>query len=147
METSRRLREWSAAHGAAETYFLQVIESCEGDPKRAAVELGRVGSQYKLPALGIPIAAESLRSLGSDLSKPDRHVCRAVGAFGLVTFRRWPDRSGTKAPQPTTRQMLETMRAVEDLARNIALRPTYLDNAIWLLCARSGAHLSNAELA
>lgn len=145
--SAHMLRDWSAQHGSAEHYFLDVLAECDGDPKAAAVQLGKPGSPHKLPALGVPIAAEALRNLGFDLSKPDRHVCRAVGAFGLVSFRRWPDRSRKRAPQGSIAEMLETMRAVESLGRSVRLRPTYVDIAIWLLCARSGAGLANAELA
>jgi hypothetical protein len=145
-KTARILQGWSVLHGSAENYFVEVIRSVGGDPKRAALELGRVGGDWKLPGFGVPIAAEALRNLGFDLSKPDRHVCRAVGSFGLVEFRRWTDRSGTKAPSPRIEEMMKVMAAVESFARGVGVRATFLDNAIWLLCARSGCHLTNEEL-
>lgn len=51
--------------------------------------------------MGIPLAAEFLKNLGYDVAKPDRHICRAVGEFGWVEFKSWPDRSGNKAPYPS----------------------------------------------
>jgi len=143
---ARRLHEWSTTHGSADSYFLSLLDSCQHDPKQAALALGANGSDYKLPGLGIALAAETLRNLGYDLSKPDRHVCRAAGAFGLVAFRRWPNRRGTKAPEANPRELLDTMMGVEEMARAVGVQATYLDTAIWILCARSGAHLKNADL-
>jgi len=134
-ETARILSNWSTAHGSAEHYFLDVIKRSMGDPKGAAVALGKTGSAKKLPALGVPIAAESLRNMGFDVSKPDRHVCRAVGSFGLVRFRTWQDRRGAKPPQASAAEMLATMTIVERIGRLVGERPTLIDNAIWLLCA------------
>ena len=145
-QTARILRDWSTSRGSAEQYFLDVIRSSGADPKEAAVALGEAGSTKKLPALGVPIAAESLRNMGFDLCKPDRHVCRAIGSFGLVQFRKWTDRTGTKSPASSVSEMLETMTVVEKIARIIGERPTFVDNAIWLLCCKGGIHMSNAEL-
>ncbi len=145
-KTSRILRDWSTKHGCAEHYFLVVMRSSEDDPKRAAIALGDNGSGKKLPGLGVPLAAESLRNMGFDVSKPDRHLCRAMGSFGLVRFRKWPDRAGTKPPSATSSEMLETMTIVERMAKIIGERPTFVDNAVWLLCCKGGVHISNADL-
>jgi len=146
-QTARILRDWSADHGSAEHYFMDVIDCQGGDPKRAAVALGEAGSAKKLPALGVPIAAESLRNLGFDLCKPDRHMCRAVGSFGLVRFRKWSDCTGTRPPKRSVCEMLETMTVVERMARVVEARSTFVDTAIWLLCSQMGLHMLNAELA
>lgn len=145
--TARLLQKWSTERGSAEDYFLDVIKSCGGDPKCAAVQLGHPSSRKKLPGLGLAIAAESLRNMGFDLCKPDRHLCRATGSFRLVQFRRWPDYSGTKPPQATPSEMESVMVVVESLARMVGKRPSLLDNAIWLLCAKSGLHMTNEKLA
>lgn len=146
-KTARLLSEWSTKHGSADHYFLTLLAANGGDPKRAAVALGTPDSPKKLPGLGVPIAAESLRNLGYDVCKPDRHLCRAVGSWGLVQFRKWPDRAGTKAPAASASEMLSTMTAVESLAREVGTRATLFDNAIWLLCAQTGLRMSNARLA
>jgi len=145
-QTALILRNWSTSHGSAEHYFLDVVDSSRGDLKVAAIALGKKGSTKKLPALGVPIAAESLRNMGFDLCKPDRHVCRAMGSFGRVLFRRWTDRAGTKPPKATACEMLETMTVVETIARIVGAQATFVDNAIWLLCCKSGLHMSNADL-
>lgn len=123
------------------------MASSNGDPKQTAIKLGIPGSAKKLPGLGIPIAAEGLRNMGFDVCKPDRHICRAMGSLCLVRFRRWPDRTGNKRPDATASEMLATMSVVETTARFAGVRPTLLDTAIWLLCARMGLGLRNAQLA
>ena len=145
-KTSQLLCEWSVRHGSAEHYFIEVIETC-GDPKIAAVALGKPGSVKKLPALGVPIAAETLRNMGYDICKPDRHLCRAVGSFDLVGFSKWPDKSKRRAPAATEAEMLGTMIAVESLSMLVKESVAHIDNAIWLLCAQMGLSMSNAELA
>ena len=147
LKTARVLSAWSRQHGSAVSFFLDVIAAEAGDVKLAAVALGKPGGPKKLPSLGVPIAAESLRNLGFDMAKPDRHVCRAVGSFGLVQFRNWPDASGNKPPQATVSEQLQTMAAIEAVAKLVGERCTFVDNAVWLLCSRSGLGLSNASLA
>ena len=85
--------------------------------------------------------------MGFDLCKPDRHLCRATGSFGLIQFRRWPDHSGTKPPEATPSEMESVMIVVESLAHVVGERPTLVDNAIWLPCAKSGLYTSNEALA
>ncbi len=140
------LRRWSNAHGSAEDFFLNTYRLNGSDPKRLVVALGSIASQRKLPAMGIPIAAECVRNLGFDVCKPDRHLCRAVGAFGMVRFQSWPDQAKSKAPRPTPDEMVETMSQIESFALLVGERPTFVDNAIWLLCAKSGVRLSNSDL-
>lgn len=147
LRTARVLSAWSRQHGSAESYFLDVLSAEAGDVKRAAVALGKPSSPKKLPALGVPIAAESLRNLGFDLAKPDRHVCRAVGSFGLVRFHNWPDTSGNRAPQAGVSEQLQTMAAIAAVAKLVGERCTFVDNAVWLLCSRTGLGMSNASLA
>lgn len=71
--SAERLATWSQANGSAESYFIQLMDDAGSDPKLAALSLGTPG-EYKLPGLGIPLAAEALKNLGFDLAKPDRHV-------------------------------------------------------------------------
>ena len=147
IDTARLLTEHSRVHGTAESYFTSLIQRVEGDPKQAALRLGSA-SEYKLPAFGVPLAAEALKNLGFDVAKPDRHIVRAVASFGLVPFRNWPDRTGRLAPAVSSRtSYLAVMEAVQDLATAASVPVVMVDNAIWLLCARSGLYLTNLELA
>ena len=147
IRAARILFEHSRAHGTAESYFTSLVRRFDGDPKQAVLRLGREG-EYKLPAFGEALAAEALKNLGFDVAKPDRHVMRAVGSFGLVPFEHWPDRSGRGAPRTSSRKLLlAVMKAVEEIARAASTPVVLVDNAIWMLCAKSGLHLSNPQLA
>ena len=145
--TARLLSEHSSAHGTAESYFTSLVRRLDGDPKRAALHLGSSG-EYKLPAFGAALAAEALKNLGFDLAKPDRHVTRAVASFGLVPFGDWPGRNGRTAPSVSSRKSyLAVMGAVQDIATAVGRPVVMVDNAIWLLCTKSGLYLTNPELA
>ena len=147
---ARKLLDHSRMHGSAESYFTNLVQRCDGDPKRAALHLGLPGkyNKYKLPAFGVALAAEALKNLGFPVAKPDRHVGRAMGSFGLVHFERWPGRNGRTAPPLTSkRSLLAVMTAVQDIATAANTPVVLVDNAIWLLCAKSGLYLTNPELA
>ena len=106
----------------------------------------------KLPGLRVALAAEALKNLGYDVAKPDRHVMRAIGSFGLVRFDRWQDArdagNGRAPPSSTSRErLLAVMAAVEEIANAANKSVALVDNAIWLLCAKSALHLTNRELA
>lgn len=144
---ARRLHEHSRLHGTAESYFTVLVRQLDGDPKKAALQLGSPGKD-KLPAFGVALAAEALKNLGFDVAKPDRHVKRAVASFGLVPFEKWSDRNGRTAPSYASKKLhLAVMGAVQNIAASASVPVVTADNAIWLLCARSGLHLTNEELA
>ena len=105
IHTARKLAEYSKTHGAAERYFTSLMHQYDNDPKQVALCLG-LSNKYKLPSFGVPLAAEALKNLGFDVAKPDRHILRAMGSFGLVHFNRWSDRSKNKPPTIPTRSEL-----------------------------------------
>lgn len=146
IKTSRKLHNWSQSRGSAEDYFVSLCLRFESDPKKVALEIGSPESKYKLPTFGVPLAAEALRNMGFDLAKPDRHILRAAGSFGLIHFAKWPDKSANKAPQASKVELLSTMIALENFAMSQSQHTSYVDNAIWLLCAKSGLGFSNADL-
>ena len=144
---ARLLAEHSRLHGTAEHYFTSLVRRLDGDPKQAALRLGLPGKD-KLPAFGVALAAEALKNLGFDVAKPDRHVKRAVASFGLVPFGNWPGRAGRAAPSLSSRtSYLAVMEAVQDIATAAGRPVVAIDNAIWMLCAKSGLYLTNPELA
>ena len=149
---ARKLLQHSRTHGTADAYFTSLMQRCGEDPKLAALCLGCPGKD-KLPSLGVPLAAEALKNLGFNVAKPDRHVVRAVGSFGMAEFGRWSDetdlRTGTTAPNPTPKRQLAAMTAVQEIAGAADEPVVLVDNAIWLLCAerKSGLYLPNSELA
>ena len=145
------LLQRSSTHGTADGYFTSLLDECGGDPKQVALRLGCAGAD-KLPAFGVPLAAEALKNLGFDVAKPDRHIMRAIGSFGLVRFNRWQSKrdegGGRQPPGSTSRKRLrDVMAAVEKIASAANERVAFVDNAIWLLGAKSGLHLTNRELA
>ena len=146
--SARLLYKHSCHHGRAVSCFTLLLRGAGGDPKKAAVRLGSRGSKDKLPAFGVPLAAEALKNLGFDVAKPDRHVTRAVASFGLVPFENWRNRNGWTAPSyASKRSYLAVMRAVQDIAASACVPVVTVDNAIWLLGAKSGLHMTNPELA
>lgn len=150
IETAERLARYSRERGTADGYFTSLVRECQGDPKQAAFRLGTDPS-IKFPSVGVPLAAETLRNLGFDVAKPDRHVMRAVGCFGLVgDLGVWSTdsdlRTGNNPPNPTPRRHLAAMRAVEEIATSVNESVILVDGAIWLLCAKGGLNLSNEDL-
>ena len=146
VKTAQRLSEHSSVHGSAECYFTSLVHRLENDPKRAAVRLGTPGDEYKLPAFGVPLAAEALKNLGFDVAKPDRHLLRALAAFGLVEVGEWPRRDRRGAPKPSKGLFVDAMAATQEISAAADAPAVVADNAIWLLCARSGAWLTNPQL-
>lgn len=147
--TAKVLTDYSQTHGAADLYFDAVIRAANGDLIEATALLGTEGSKFKLKGMGIPLAAEAMKNLGYEVAKPDRHICRAVACWNLVAFRdeTWKTAGRTQAPKNVRRsELIATMRSIQDFASAISLQPSYVDQAVWLLCAISGCHASNTEL-
>jgi hypothetical protein len=145
VRTAAKLVNRKAQYGDLENYLGGLLKQLNGDSNCLAKALG-ASSGHKLDGLGIPIAAEALKYIGYDVGKPDRHINRAFGSFDLQAFRNWPDRSGTKAPVATRTELLSVMYELGKFADHLEVEATLVDNAIWLLCARSGAYLSNEKL-
>lgn len=144
---SEKLVVQSKHFGSIEKYFSKILESRSQDPKRLAAALAEPRSPDKLNGIGLPLAAEFLKNIGFDVAKPDRHVNRAVGAFGWVSFKIWDDRQlRHPPPQPTFDELLSVMNAIESCARAVGETAALVDNAVWLLCAKSGLSLSNSQL-
>lgn len=146
IETSKQLNAWSRTYGSAEDYFVSLYERARKDPKVVALDIGLPGSRYKLPGFGVAIAAEALRNMGFNLAKPDRHILRATGSFGLIRFSKWPDRSRNNPPVVNKNELLMVMSRLEEFSAAAQQHTCYVDNAVWLICAKGGLGLSNAEL-
>jgi endonuclease III len=94
------------------------------DPHAIAKCLSDVGSKYKLRQVGYTLAMEYLRNVGLRASKPDVHIRRVIGRarLGLV---------GAETPSEE-----EAYRAVGKIAGEANVNPIYLDNLLWLFCAK-----------
>jgi endonuclease III len=149
IDSAAKLGGISQRHGSLEGYLAHLAKQHNGDPKAVAAALGEVESLQKLPGLGVALAAEFLKNVGYDVSKPDLHINRAVGSFGLVQFASWTDQRGFKTPPARKSELRMVMQVMETWALQLGFRVTFLDNAVWILCAasESGLHLSNSDLA
>lgn len=147
-DAARLLSNHAKKSGSADHFFDCVIGEANGDLIHAVELLGTPASQYKIPGMGIPLAAETMKNLGYEVAKPDRHICRAVACWQLVSFRdkQWSARGDFGAPQSKPSELIETMQTIESLAIANSLTPSFVDQAIWLLCAKSGCHVTNEEL-
>jgi len=145
-EAAQRLQDWSDEHRTADSYFDAALYAANNDPIQAAALLGTAGTDFKLPGMGIPLAAEAMKNIGYDVAKPDRHICRALGCFGLVSYRKWADQSPWQAPITSIEEQIETMRVIEVWGKLIEKPASYVDQVIWLLCSTTGPHLENFKL-
>ena len=145
-KAAQRLMRRRDTYGTLDAYFYTLVSEA-GCPREAVSRIGRAGP-HKLPGFGLALAAEALKNIGYDVAKPDRHVLRAVGSFGGVHFRKWPDRCDFKPPEATDHEKLLAMAFVQDMATATGNTTVLVENAIWLLCSecRSGLHFTNREL-
>jgi hypothetical protein len=102
------------------------------DPHNICIRLSDTRSAYKLRQIGYPLAMEYLRNVGIRASKPDVHVRRAIGRCRLGL---------TDADVPSEEQAYRTVATIGDELR---INATYLDNLLWLLCARDYGNVCKA---
>jgi endonuclease III len=88
-------------------------------------------SEWKLPGVGVALAAEFLKNMGHDDFKPDRHMLRMLGSHRLNVVGN-----------PT---QLEVRRWGLQLAREMNMPAAQLDQMLWLYCARGYAAVCNAR--
>jgi len=88
-------------------------------------------SEWKLPGVGVALAAEFLKNLGHDDFKPDRHMLRMLGPSRLNIVGR-----------PS---QLETRRWGLWMAREVRMPAAQLDQMLWLYCARGYAAVCSAR--
>ena len=143
LQTGARILSSGAYHGPA-NYLRRAMAGAGADPEALAMLLGTDPS-WKLPGIGVAVAAEALRLLGFDLCKPDRHVLRALASWRWVRFAHWDDDGMFAAPQPRPRELLAAMLAVRRFAEGSDRGVSYVTSAIWLAGAVSGARLTNRD--
>ncbi len=144
--TARTLCQYSEEFGSLNQFLTHLGRQLNNDTITLAQQFGSPKSRYKLPAIGLPVSAEAMKNIGFDVAKPDRHINRALGSFGLVVFANWKVRTNYKAPLCSESEMINVMRLMKVFADAVGVTVTYLDNAIWLLCCRSGLYLKNQQL-
>lgn len=140
--TASLLAGYGDGRGGARSFFREALADSDGSIEALAVTLGSAG-KWKLPGFGITLAAEALRNLGLDVSKPDRHVLRAIGSWSLVDFARWDRRGDFTPPAARPAELKATMLAVRSIAEANRVSVTHANSAIWTAGAVSGARLTN----
>jgi len=155
VNAAQKLESFSKEHGSLEDLISHMMVENNNDPILLATQFGSYKSRFKLPGVGIPIAAEALKNIGFDVAKPDRHINRAVGCFNLIRFRKWYD--GKKFietdnpkpyayPEPNETRCVEVMKVMKVFSSKLGVRTAFLDNAIWLLCSKGGVYMENKRL-
>jgi hypothetical protein len=84
-----------------------------------------------LKQLGFALAMEYLRNVGIRAAKPDRHIMRVLG----------PERLGYFTHSPSEKAAVQL---VASLAASAGCNPTYLDNLLWLFCAKGYGQICGA---
>ena len=143
--TSKILSNYSNEYGSADQYFTNALAESNNDVIELAILIG-TNTKWKLKGFGVPLAAEALRNIGYNISKPDRHILRAVGSLKLVNFEKWNNTTERNAPPPTISNIRKAMIAVDKLAKENNEETTFVDSVIWTACAKGGAWLTNEEL-
>jgi len=101
------------------------------DPDRIATQLSEPGP-YKLKEVGYPLALEYMKNVGICAGKPDVHVRRVLGPHRLSFFDHEPDE----------RQAYELIAI---LASESRCNQTYLDNILWIFCAKDYGEICGAK--
>jgi hypothetical protein len=100
-------------------------------PNLIAAQLSISGGRYKLKEVGFTLAMEYLRNVGVHASKPDVHVQRILSS----------ERLGLMQGTPTPEKAYDLM---ETLAADAGVNSTYLDNLLWIFCARDYGNICGA---
>ena len=112
-------------HGSLDRFVVSA------DPHVIARRLSSPG-EYKLGQVGYALAMEYLRNVGLRASKPDLHICRAIGRRCLALV---------DADEPSGEMAYPVMGQVADEA---GVNATYLDNLLWMLCAKDYGNVCGA---
>lgn len=91
--------------------------------------------KYKLDQIGPPLAYEYLRNLGIKTIKPDRHIKRFTSIERMDIIHK----------QDKAMMDEEVVDALMSIAEQIPCNPIYLDNLIWLLCAKDYGNVCSAK--
>ena len=91
-------------------------------PERIAWSVAE-GNTYKLRQIGLTLALEYLKNVGLDAGKPDDHVRCILGPGRLAYFKHDP-------------LEMEAALEVKRPAAEAGTSATYMDNVLWLFCAR-----------
>ncbi|MBL0075768.1 MAG: hypothetical protein IPP41_07405 [Rhodocyclaceae bacterium] len=124
-ENIRTMERIASEYGSLDKF----VES--GDPNSIASKLSRPGA-YKLRQVGFTLALEYLRNVGIRAGKPDLHVRRALSGARLGYFGGYPSE-------------IDASVLMTNIARVSETNPTYVDNLLWMFCAKNYGEICGAE--
>jgi hypothetical protein len=87
--------------------------------------------RYKLKQIGFTLALEYLRNVGIRAPKSDLHVIRVIGGYRLGFVKGEPDAH-------------KAYKVMVRLADDAGINRTYLDNLIWVFCAKDYGNICGA---
>jgi 3-methyladenine DNA glycosylase Tag len=111
------LRQIAAEYGSLDEFVESDV------PDSIASKLSLPG-HYKLKQVGLALALEYLKNVGVRASKPDLHVRRVLSDARLGYFGGHPSE-------------IVASEIMTKLARATESNPTYLDNLLWMFCAKN----------
>ena len=117
-----KLLEIQEKNGSIDAYYQRFIEE-DSTYQSLIANLASPGSKDKFVEMGEALTAEYLRNVGYDMSKPDRHICRILGAnhFGCSDCETVP--------------VFEAMEIINQMALICGRRVAEVDYILWSYCA------------
>lgn len=118
-----KLLQIEAKYSSIDAYYQDLIQK---DPsmKSLVAALASAGRAYKMAQMAEALVCEYLRNVGYDLAKPDRHICRILGASTLACSE--------KEAVPVYDAMAIVARLAEELQKPCA----EVDYILWSYCAK-----------
>ena len=102
------------------------------EPNVIATKLSNFKSMYKLKQVGYTLALEYLRNVGIRAGKPDIHIRRVLSGERLGYLLGYPSEE-------------EAYHLVAQLSSDAVCNPTYLDNLLWIFCAKDYGDICGAQ--
>lgn len=127
-----KLIEFQEEYGSIDAYYQRFIEE-DSTFQSLIVNLSRAGSQDKFAEMGEALTAEYLRNIGYDMSKPDRHICRILGANHLG------------CSDHETVPVFEAMEIVKQIASLCGRHIANVDYILWSYCANGYGEICTAQ--
>lgn len=127
-----KLLEFQKNSGSIDAYYQQFIEE-DSSFQSLIINLSKAGSKDKFAEMGEALTAEYLRNVGYDMSKPDRHICRILGANHL----------GCSEHEPV--QVFEAMEIVKRIALLCGKHIAEVDYILWSYCATGYGEICTAQ--
>lgn len=124
-ENIRTLRRIDHQFGSLDEFVTS------SDPDGIARRLATPGA-FKLRQVGYTLALEYLRNVGVRAAKPDVHIRRVISGGRLDYCEGHPSEE-------------QAQRLVAELARSAPCNATYLDNLLWLFCAKDYGNVCGAQ--